>query len=186
MPPEQKGVAVGHVRRGDFNAERIAEAGIFVPVTDVGGGYPVGAAEAIEKTRQPAFGIRDGRSAAGAFGQRDGARTIAFANGIQPPRDVVQRLVPTNPLPSRIGIALGTCPLQRKIEPNGMVHQLGRGFAPDAKNTAVRMIVVCIETNDSSIRDGCDRRAVRRAEGAIAAHAMGVVDEIIHPVLTIL
>src|SRR5262249_17922899 len=186
MPPEQKGVTVGHFGRGDFNAERISEAGIFVPVTDVGRGYPVGAAETVEKPRQPAFRVRDGRSAAGAFGQRDGARTVALANRIQSSRNVVQRFVPTDPWPARIGIALGARPLQRKIEPIGMIHQLRRCFALDAENTAVGMIVVCIETDDFSICDGCDGRAVGGAESAIAAHSMGVLDRISHPVLTIL
>src|SRR5215468_8595650 len=186
MPPEQKGVAVGHVGCGDFNAERISEAGIFVPVTDVGRRYPVGTAKTVEKPRQPALRVGDGCSAAGAFGQSNGARTVALPNSIQSPRDIIQRLVPSDPLPSRIGVALGACPLQRKIEPIGMIHQLRRCFALDTENTAVGMIMVCIETDDFSIRDGCDGRAVGGAESAIAAHSMGVFDRISHPVLTIL
>src|SRR5262249_24717721 len=122
MPPEQKGVAVGHVGCGDFNAERVTEAGILVPVTDVGRGYPVGTAETVEKPRQPALRVRDGCSAAGAFGQPTGPSTVPPPNSITSPPDITQRLVPTDPLPSRMGVALGACPLQRKIEPIGMIH----------------------------------------------------------------
>src|SRR5215510_9940334 len=68
-PQSKKGVAVGHVGCGDFNAERVTEAGIFVPVTDVGRGYPAGTAKTVKKPRQPALRVRDGCSAAGAFGQ---------------------------------------------------------------------------------------------------------------------
>src|SRR5262245_32479528 len=144
MPPEQKGVAVGHVGCGDFNAERVTEAGILVPVTDVGRGYPVGTAETVKKPPQPALCVRDGCSAAGALGQRNGARTVALPNSIQSPRDIIQRLVPTDPLPSRIGIALGVCPVQRKIEPIVMILQVGRCFVLYAIHNAVVLSMVSI------------------------------------------
>ena len=75
MTPEEKGVALSYVGRGNFHAERVAKTSILVPVTNMRSGYPVGAFKAVEKARQPALRIGNGCAAACAFGQGDGART---------------------------------------------------------------------------------------------------------------
>ena len=58
----------------------------------------------------------------------------AFANGDQTLRDVIERLVPANPLPSRIAVAFRPGALQRVIEPIWMIHKLGAAL-PLRQNT---------------------------------------------------
>src|SRR4029077_2043377 len=172
MAPEQKGVAVRQVGRRKFYPERVSEAGVLVPITDVSCRDPVGTSKAVEKARQPALRIGYRSSAPRPFRQRHGARTISFADAIQPPRDVVQRFLPTDSLPSGIGIVLRTRALQRKIEPVGMIHQLRRRLALDTKNAAVGVIGICIEPHHFPVRYDCDGGTVRRAKRTVSPDGM--------------
>src|SRR4029453_6426641 len=137
MTPEQKGVAVRQIGRRKCYPESISESGVLVPITDVSCRDPVGTSKAVDKTRQPALRIGDRSSAPCALCQRHGARTISFADEIQLLRDVVQRFIPTDSLPSGIGIVLRSCALQRKIEPGRMINQLRPPLALDENNAAV-------------------------------------------------
>src|SRR5262245_56604884 len=51
----------------------------------------------------------------------------------------------------------------------GMMDQFRRGFPFDAHDTAVGMIVIRIQLRYSAVLDGSDGRAMRGAEGAVAA-----------------
>jgi hypothetical protein len=53
-----------------------------------------------------------------------------------------------------------------------MVEKLRRRFAFDAHDAAVRMVRVGIEADDAAVFDGRDRRAMRRAQSAIAANGV--------------
>ena len=186
VAPEQKRAAVRHIGRRNFHAERVGKAGVLVPIADVSRRSPVGTAEAIEKPRQPALGIGNRSAAAGAFGEGHRARAVAFANVAQALRDIIERFVPTDPLPARIAVAFRPGSLERIIEPIGMVDKFRRGFTFETEHAAVGMIGIGFEPNDFAIGHSRNRRAVRRAQRAETAHANGVVDEISHPVLTIL
>ena len=141
MAPEQKGIALRDVRRRDFNAERISETCILMPIAHVSRRNPVRASEAVEKTCEPAFGVRDRGSTTGPFGESDRARAKLIANTKQSLGDFVKRLFPADPLPSGIWISLWLCPLERIIQSIGMIHELGRRLALETKYSAVRMIM---------------------------------------------
>ena len=173
MTPEQESFAVCEIRRRKIGAEGIAEAGVFVPVADVRRRYPVGTAEQIKKAAKPAFDIVHRSAASGAFSQGDGFSAVALANCQNAPRDIIERFVPADSLPAGIGIALWPRAFERIIEPIGMVNQLRRGFAFDAHNAAVGMIVIGIEPDDSAVLDGRDGGAVGRAQRAVAAYSAG-------------
>src|SRR5262249_51818186 len=113
VSPEQEKVTVRHVGRRNLNAKRISKPGVFVPVAYVGRGYPVRTAEKIKKTRQPPFRIGDRSAARRALGKRDGARAVAFANRAYSSGDIIECFVPTDSLPTGIGIGLRTSPFQR-------------------------------------------------------------------------
>src|SRR4029077_8257057 len=152
MTPEQKGVAVRQVGRRKFYPESVGETGVLVPITDVSCRNPVGTSKAVDKARQPALRIGDRSSTPCAFRQRHSTRTISFADEIQPLRDVVQRFIPTDSLPSGIGIVLRSCALQRKIEPVTLINKLWRRLARDAKTAAVGVIEICIEPHHFPVR----------------------------------
>ena len=141
---------------------------------------PVGTSKAVDKTRQPALRIGNRSSAPCALRQRHSPRTIGFADEIQSLRDVVQRLIPTDPLPSGIGIVLRTCAFQRIVQPVGMVDQFRRGLALNAKDASVWMIGISIEAHDFPIHYGGDRSAMRSTERAITADGRRRLLKIIH------
>ena len=91
------------IGRRDFHAERVAEAGILVPIANMRSGHPVGTAEAIEKARQPALGIGNRSAAAGAFGEGDGARAVTCSR-IAFNRSAISSSASSqlDPLPTRI------------------------------------------------------------------------------------
>ena len=72
VSPEQEKVTVRDVGRRNLNAKRVSKPGVFVPVADMGRGYPVWTAEKIEKTGQPPFRIGDRSAARRALGKCDG------------------------------------------------------------------------------------------------------------------
>ena len=59
VAPQKERFAVREIRRREVSAKGKAEAGVPVPIADVGCGDPVGAAEDIEEARQPAHRIID-------------------------------------------------------------------------------------------------------------------------------
>src|SRR5574341_2468279 len=166
VAPEEKGAAVAEIRRGEINAEGIAEACVSMPVAHLGGGDPVRAAERVKKSSQPALGIIDGGPAGGALDQGDGLGAVTLADGAQPLRDGIERLIPTGPLPTRVSIALGASASQGIVETVGMVDQFRRRLALDADHPAVGMIRIRIEPGYPTVLDGGYGGAVRRAEGA--------------------
>ena len=89
------------------------------------------------------------------------------------PGDVIEGFVPRDALPSRIRIAFGPGASEWIIEPVLIVDQLRRGFTFDAYHAAVGMIMIRIEPSHAAVLDGRDRRAVRRAERAVAADCVG-------------
>jgi hypothetical protein len=51
-----------------------------------------------------------------------------------------------------------------------MIDQFGRSFALEAENTTVWMIVIGLEADDLFVGHRRNGRAMRRAQGAEAAH----------------
>src|ERR1043165_8404750 len=92
----------------------------------------------MEEGSDPALGIADRGPALGSLRESDRAGAVAIADIEQLGRDVVERLIPAHPLPSGIGIALGTRRLQRRAEPVGMIELIRRRLALDAHDAAVR------------------------------------------------
>src|ERR1051325_5939816 len=170
MAPEEKSLAALEIGRWQIAAEGVAEAGVFVPIANVCGRYPVRAADRIEQSSQPALGIVDGCAALGAFGEDDRLGAVAFANVQNTLRDVVEGFVPGNALPAGIGVAFGTRALKRIVAAIALVNQLRRGFALAAYNAAVRMIVIGVEAGHAAVFDRRDGRAVRCTKGAITAN----------------
>src|SRR5580765_6397249 len=142
--------------------------------------HPIRTADEIKQSSQPTLGIVDRCAALGTFGEGDGFRAVALTNFHNAPGHVIQSVVPRNPLPSRVGIAFGPRASEWIIEPVLIVDKLRRGFTFDAYHAAVGMIMIRIEPSDPAVLDGRYRRAMRRAERAVAADFMWSCSEISH------
>src|SRR5262245_13548968 len=110
VPPEQEKVTVRDVGGRNLNPKRVSKPGVFVPVADVGRGYPIGTAEKIQKTGQPPFGIGDRGAARRALGKCDGTWAVAFADRVYSSGDIIECFVPSDSLPTGISIVLRTSP----------------------------------------------------------------------------
>jgi len=80
VAPEQERFAVRQIGRRDSRAEGVAEARVFVPVANVSGRHPVGTAEQIKKSAEPALDVVHRCAAFSAFAQRDRFGAVALAN----------------------------------------------------------------------------------------------------------
>src|SRR5262249_1971364 len=80
VSPKQKSFAMREVRCRQIGAECVAESRVPVPVAYVGRGYPVRAAEQVEKTAQPAFDIIDRSTALRSFSKSHRLGTVLFTN----------------------------------------------------------------------------------------------------------
>ena len=158
------------IRCLDRRAEGKTEAGVFVPVADMSGRNPVWTAVEIEKPAKPALDIVHRGAALRSFAQRQRLGPMLLADRQQSSCDVVEGFVPTDPLPPRIGVALGPGALERIIQAVRIVNQFGRGLAFDAHDAAIGMIVVRLQLCHPPVLDGGDGGAVGRAKGAVAAH----------------
>ncbi len=158
------------IRRLDRRAEGKTKAGVFVPVANMGGRNPVRTAVEIEKSAKPALDIVHRGAALGSLAERHRFGAVLLADRQQFSRDVVEGFVPADPLPPRIGVGLGPGALERIVQAVRMINQLRRGFAFDAHDAAVGMIVIRLKLGHPAVLDGGDGGAVGGAEGAVAAH----------------
>ena len=83
----------------------------------------------------------------------------------------IQRLVPADPLPAGIGIALRPGAPQRMGQPLGVIDQLRRGAALGAERLAGRVRGIGIEPREAAVLDHRDAAAACDAEPAIAVNA---------------
>src|SRR5262245_62737196 len=116
MAPQKKRIAMCEIRRGQVRAEREAEAGVFVPIANVRRRDPIGAAKQIEKAAEPAFRVVNRGPASRSLGHRESPRSIALANQPQAFRDVTERLIPADSLPTGIRLTLGPRAHERIVE----------------------------------------------------------------------
>jgi len=57
VTPEQKAFTAFEIRCGQVSAESVAEAGVLMPIAHVSGRNPIGAADRVKQSSEPAFGI---------------------------------------------------------------------------------------------------------------------------------
>ena len=172
VPPQEEGAAVKHVRGRLRHAEGVAEHRVPVPVADVGGGNRVGASDTVEQARRPLIDVVRRGAAGGPPGHGDGLGAVAFPDAEQAGRDVVQRLVPADPLPARILGALGVGSAQRIVQAFAVVDQFRGSLALDTDGAAVGMIVVRIEPRHPPILHRRDGGAVGRAEHTVTPYLL--------------
>jgi hypothetical protein len=180
MTPEQKGFAVGELRRREIGAKGKAEAGVAVPVAHVCGRDPVRTAQDIEETCQPAHRVINRSAAACALRQGDGLGTIPRANSQEFLCDIAKRFIPGDFYPTRVGVAFGPRTFQRIVKTVGMVEELRGSLALDAHHSTIRVFGIWVEASHPAILNGCNGGAVSRAESTVTTNRVGVCSEVSH------
>ena len=102
----------------------------------------------------------------------DRLRPVLFGDAPHRCGGQVERLVPGDPLPARIGIALRAGAAQGMRQPIRVVDELGCGAALGAERLAGRMRGVGVEPDEAAVLDGGDRAAARDAQAAIGVDAL--------------
>ena len=171
VPPQQRASRVLPVRVADARAVGVGGCNVLVPVADLGAVAVVRAAERVHQALHPLDGVRDRGPARGGDGERDGLGAGLGRKPAHLPGDGVERLVPRDPDPSGIGIALGTGALHRVEDAVRALHLLGRGLALRAERAAGRVGRVALDPDQAVVADHRDAAAPRSAQCAPSGDA---------------
>ena len=171
VSPQQRASGVLPVRSADVHAVGVGGGDILVPVADLGAVAVVRAAERMHQTLHPLDGVRHRGPARGGDGECDG---LGAGLGREPSHlagDGVERLVPRDPDPSGIGIALGTGALHRMEDAVRALDLLGRGLSLRAERAAGRVRRIALDSDEPAVADHRDAAAPRSAQRAPAGDA---------------
>ncbi len=166
VSPQHDAVRFLEVGRRDPAAERIGVREILVPVADLGAVRDVGAAEGVDQAVDPANVVGDRRAARRGQPERDGLGAGLTADTVERGHGRVERLVPGDALPARIGIALGTRAPERIELALRVVDDLGRGATFYAQRPPRRMLRIRLLPDEAAVARDQNRAAARAAKGA--------------------
>jgi hypothetical protein len=130
----------------------------------------VGAAESVRESDQP--GLEIGRWAArwGRAPEDNGFGTVLLFDLREARSDRVEGLLPRDPYPTGVGIALGPGTLQRMKQPVRRIDDFRSGVTLDA-DPAVRMIRVGSHPGEAAVLDSGNDPALGNAHRAISANS---------------
>jgi hypothetical protein len=164
VPPQHDAARFLEIGRRDRTPERKGMGVILVPIADLGAIRHVRAAEGVDETLDPAQVVRDRGAARGRQAEGDRLRTRLAANAIEFGRGPVERLLPGDPLPARVGSALRPCPLERIELALRIVDDLGGCAALDAERLTGRMFRIWFLADEAAFARHQDSAAARLAE----------------------
>src|SRR5712692_1539804 len=90
----------------------------------------------------------------------------------QPRGGELERLVPANPLPARVGIALRARPFEWIEQPVGVVDELRRGSPLGAQRLPGWVRWIRLQGNETAILDDGDRATPRGTQRAVALNPL--------------
>ena len=90
----------------EFDAERVTEAGVLVPIADMRGRYPVGTAEGMRKRANQRSESEIEVPPVVPLARATACGPWAARMAINLPRNIIQRFIPADPLPTGIGVIL--------------------------------------------------------------------------------
>ena len=173
MAPEQQTAGALEVRRADVGAEGVCRHEIAMPGAHLFAPHEVGAAEHPHKPVDPGSAVGHGGAGRRGQGKSHRLRSVALGHLAHACGRPVERLVPADALPSRIGIALRSRAPHRMEQPIGRVDQLGRGAALDAQMGAGWMRGVRLDGDQRAVLDHRDAAAARAAQRAEPGNSFG-------------
>src|SRR5712692_8656707 len=90
----------------------------------------------------------------------------------QPRGGELERLVPADPLPARVGITLRARPFERIEQPVGVVDQLRRGSSLGAQRLAGWVRWIRLQSDETAVLDDGDRATPRGTQRAVALNPL--------------
>ena len=162
VAPEQDAGGVLEIRHrasrdAIADAERVTGRKDATPAAQLHRSAQVRAAEGAHQPLNPDRRIRDGGRRPGDLAEHHALRTVALRDLPEPRRRHLQRLVPADPLPARVGIALRACPFQWIEQPIRMVDKFRRRPPLRAERLAGRMRRIRFQGDKAAVFDAGDR-----------------------------
>ena len=133
VAPQDQTPGVGDVRHGSTAPPTAADAvGIAggkgtTPTAQIQIGEAIGRAEGVHQPPDETGGIRDGGRGGGGEAEGHGFRPMLVRDPTHGSSGQIERRVPADPFPARIGIALRPGAPQRMRQPFGMIDEFRRG-----------------------------------------------------------
>ena len=182
VTPEQQAAGTLEVRRADVSAEGICGREVAVPGAHLLAPDEVGAAEHPHEAVDPRKAVGHRGASRCRQRERHRLRSVALGHLAHARGGPVERLVPANPCPTGVGLALRPRAAHRMEQAIGRVDELGRRAALHAEARARRMRGIGLDGHQPAVlhdRDAAAARAAQRAEArnALDAHAPSLDDQ---------
>ena len=139
IPPEQNAAGILQIRHtvgGKPDPKRILVGQVTTPTAKLHRNGMIGAAKCPSQATDPVHRIRQRGGGGRGVVEGDGFGTILVRQLRQFFRHRVECFIPTDPLPTGIGIALRPRPFHRVKQPVGMIDKLRRNPSFDAERLA--------------------------------------------------
>jgi len=166
MAPQQDAAGLAVIRHADAVAGGEGAGKLAMPGADLPRIAVVRRAEGVDQPVDP--GLRVGKSGPGACGDAEGNRLGAAlgSDAAHRRRRLVERLVPGDPLPARVRVALWPGAAHRVKQPVGRFDQCRRSAPLGAKGFAGRVRWVRLDRHKAPVLDDRLATAARGAEWA--------------------
>jgi len=133
----------------------------------------VRSAKGAHESPDPGERVRHGGSGRRGDTEGDALRAELVRQPAHGDRREVERFIPADPLPARIGISLRASALQWIEDPVGTVDQLRRGATLCAQRLAGRVRRVWLQGDETVAFHDSDRAAMRPTQRAVALNPFG-------------
>ena len=173
--PEQDAAGALIVRHADPRTGGEGAGEFPVPGADLSAVAGVRRSEAVDQPIDPGHRVGDRRGRRRRDGKGHRLRTVFGGDPPQRRCGLVQRLVPTDAPPARIGIALRPRTAQRKQQAVARVDHFRSSAALCAQRLAGRMRRIGFERHEATVLDHRLASAARDAERTVRGNAAGVV-----------
>ena len=166
VAPQDEAIGSRQIGHGHRHAEGVGEHHLLGEGAQLHRDGRVGAAVGAAQALDPDEPILHRGAGGGRDAERHGLGARFLGEPREPVGNRVERLVPPDPLPAGVGIALGARALQRVEQAVGMMHQSGGCPALGAKRLAGGMLRVGLDRGEAAILDCRDAPAAGPAERA--------------------
>ena len=167
VPPQYDLIGTSIIRRSDPASKCKGVGVVLVPAADLHAVDEVGASETSHETLDPLEAVDHGRAARRRNREGDRLRSVIGPNLAESPGDLLQRLVPANLEPARIGITPRSRASEGTCQPARAPNHFGCGTALRAKRGAGWMAWVGCDGDQSAVGDVIQRTASRPAKRTI-------------------
>ena len=182
IAPQDETTGVGDIGHGAVpaakghtaDAKSVAGGEAAAPSAHLNVAAGIGRAERVHQTPDEAVGVRDGAGRGRRHAEGDALRPVPLSDPPHGRCGHVQGLIPADPLPPRVGIALGTGSTERMRQSFPMIDKLRAGATLCAERLSGWVGGVGIEAREAAVLHGRHRAATRDAQAAIARDSVRV------------